>query len=202
MLRSTWFNGIFSELHTALSSVYPTYLIYDRISHWVEYLHCRVSIFITTVTAGSSAADLCWSHDSAPREQACPWTVNGGPVHCQQHHTKWVKHSDLDSQARSGKRMKIDRNIMNCLGILSAIFTDIGLQFGRDIIAHCTYVYPGLKVTHKWYREENKWLEVILQPVIKSRQLPLLLWFIIAEVLLLAIVADSNLITGRGEVLV
>lgn len=30
--------------------------------------------------------------------------------------------------------MKIDRNVMNCLRILSAILTDIGLQFRGDII--------------------------------------------------------------------
>lgn len=30
--------------------------------------------------------------------------------------------------------MKIDRNVMNCLGILSAILTDIGMQFRGDII--------------------------------------------------------------------
>lgn len=53
--------------------------------------------------------------------------VISGPVHCQQH-------SDLDSPAPSGKRMKIDRNVMNCLRILSAILTDIGLQFTEDII--------------------------------------------------------------------
>ena len=40
----------------------------------------------------------------------------------------------IATQAQSGKRMKIDRNVMKCLGILSAILTDIGLQFRGDII--------------------------------------------------------------------
>ncbi len=60
--------------------------------------------------------------------------VISGPVHRQQHCSDWAKHSDLDSRAPSGERMKTDRNVMNCLGILSAILTDIGLQFRGDII--------------------------------------------------------------------
>lgn len=47
--------------------------------------------------------------------------------------------------------MKIDRNVMKCMGILSAVLTDIGLQFRGDIIpelpAATVERYPGLKVT-------------------------------------------------------
>lgn len=75
-----------------------------------------------------------------------------GFVHCQQHRTQGAEHSDLDGQAQCGeKRMKIDRNVMKCLGILSAILTDIGLQFRGDIIPKLPIAtveqYSGLKVT-------------------------------------------------------
>lgn len=75
---------------------------------------------------------LCWSQDSGYLMNRP--AVSSGPMSCQQHHTEWAEHSDLDSQAQRGKRMKIDRNVMKCLGILSAILTDIGLQFRWDII--------------------------------------------------------------------
>lgn len=78
-------------------------------------------------------------------------TFSLGFVQCQQHRTEEAEHSDLDGQAQSGKRMKIDRNVMKCLGILSAILTDIGLQFRGDIIPRLLIAtverYPGLKVT-------------------------------------------------------
>lgn len=117
-------------LRNKVCPMYPIYLWVGHLSLQV-YFYRGVSSF--RVTCGShrrSWCYICWSCDSLHNELA----VISGPVHRQQHFIEWAGHSDLDSKAQSGKKIKIDRNVMNSLGILSAILTDIGWQFRGDII--------------------------------------------------------------------
>lgn len=102
----------------------------------------------------------------------------------QQHHTEWAEHSDLDSQAQSRQRMKIDRNVMNCLGILSAIRTDIGMQFRGDIIPKLpTATVERLSRTqcHPINDTKRRQQMVMLQPVMKSSQFPFVLIYCIGD---------------------
>lgn len=131
----------------------------------------------------------------------------GGRVNRQQHRTEWAEHSDLDSQVESGKRMKIDRNVMNCLGILSAILPDIGLQFRGDIIPKLpTAPVEGLSRTQSHpindtkSRKQMVWGDIATCD--EKPPIPVLFWFNIVEILLLAIKPDFNSILARGEVFV
>ena len=86
---------------------------------------------VTTVSNRRSWCHLCRSNDSLLNERTA---VTSGPVCCQRQPSNKPNTVTLIARLRVGKRMKIDRNVMNCLGILNAILTDIGLQFRGNIM--------------------------------------------------------------------
>lgn len=97
---------------------------------------------------------------------------------------------------------------MKCLGIISAILTDIALQCSRGYYSKCAHCNNRTSICgpmspHKGHKEKKTRLEVILQPEMKSCQFPVLPWFhLVVEIHSMAIEADFNFITGRYVIFV
>lgn len=95
---------------------------------------------------------------------------------------------------------------MNCLGILNAIHTDIGLQFRGDIMPELPtapverlFRIQSHPINDMRRRKQMVWGDIA--GCDEKSPTPCFVWFNIVEIVLLAIKPDFNFITGRADVL-